>query len=221
MPAPVPPAVSNSGPLRPPQLCGAASQPCSMRPCRPVALQVGWYGGGTAAIVGSVESDGALHVCCRRPLARGRHHCRLCGNIFCTACCSSRVLLPPNFRAPEPERACDECAALLAPLQPFLAGAPLPPAAPCSLVWRPSWVWLPHLRARCRVVGRTGRSFHLPAIGVFSVSLCIKLKPCLLRAWLAVQCMHNWMTARFRRGLCSVTAHHCWSCARCDGASRK
>lgn len=96
-----------------------------------------WYEGGTAAIVGSVESDGTLHVCCRRPLARGRHHCRLCGNIFCTACCSSRVLLPPNFRAPEPERACDECAALLAPLQPFLAGAPLPPAAPCSLVWRP------------------------------------------------------------------------------------
>lgn len=57
-----------------------------------------------------------------RPLSRGRHHCRLCGNIFCSACCGHRQLLPPKFRAAEPQRTCAECAALLQPLQPFLAG---------------------------------------------------------------------------------------------------
>mmetsp|Transcript_4618 Transcript_4618/g.13264 ORF Transcript_4618/g.13264 Transcript_4618/m.13264 type:complete len:721 (-) Transcript_4618:1058-3220(-) len=67
---------------------------------------------------------GACTTCSQpfRPWARGRHHCRLCGKIFCSMCCSQRVLLPPKFRAPEPERACEECALLLEPLQPFLAG---------------------------------------------------------------------------------------------------
>ena len=57
-----------------------------------------------------------------RAFARGRHHCRLCGRIFCGACCAARLLLPPKFRAAEPARACSTCAALLEPLQPFLAG---------------------------------------------------------------------------------------------------
>jgi len=60
--------------------------------------------------------------CRRRPFARGRHHCRLCGRIFCGACCRARMLLPPKFREAEPARACSTCAALLEPLQPFLAG---------------------------------------------------------------------------------------------------
>lgn len=57
-----------------------------------------------------------------RPFSRGRHHCRLCGNIFCSMCCGHRLMLPPKFRIPEPQRTCTECAALLQPLQPFLAG---------------------------------------------------------------------------------------------------
>ncbi len=55
---------------------------------------------------------------------RGRHHCRLCGGIFCAACSATRQLLPPKFREGTPLRVCTSCAALLLPLQPFLAGAP-------------------------------------------------------------------------------------------------
>ncbi|BDA51595.1 probable SH3 domain-containing YSC84-like protein 1 at C-terminar half [Coccomyxa sp. Obi] len=57
-----------------------------------------------------------------RPLARTRHHCRLCGGIFCGACSSGKMLLPPKFRQATPQRVCTNCAALLLPLQPFLAG---------------------------------------------------------------------------------------------------
>lgn len=59
----------------------------------------------------------------RRPLARTRHHCRLCGGIFCGACSCGKLLLPPKFREASPQRVCVNCAALLTPLQPFLAGA--------------------------------------------------------------------------------------------------
>lgn len=36
--------------------------------------------------------------CCKpfKPLVRLRHHCRLCGLIFCHGCSSKRVLLPPK-----------------------------------------------------------------------------------------------------------------------------
>ena len=36
--------------------------------------------------------------CCKpfKPLVRMRHHCRLCGLIFCHGCSSQRVLLPPK-----------------------------------------------------------------------------------------------------------------------------
>lgn len=32
-----------------------------------------------------------------RPFTRLRHHCRLCGKIFCSACCHKKALLPPKF----------------------------------------------------------------------------------------------------------------------------
>ena len=32
-----------------------------------------------------------------KPLARLRHHCRLCGKIFCHACCHKKLLLPPKY----------------------------------------------------------------------------------------------------------------------------
>ncbi|KAK9805137.1 hypothetical protein WJX72_001461 [[Myrmecia] bisecta] len=57
-----------------------------------------------------------------RVCRRARHHCRLCGSIFCHDCCAQRLLLPPKFQERQPQRACLECAALLKPLQPFLAG---------------------------------------------------------------------------------------------------
>lgn len=60
------------------------------------------------------------HLC--RAFRRSRHHCRLCGGIFCASCSSKALLLPPKFQKPEPQRLCDPCAGLLDPLQPFLAG---------------------------------------------------------------------------------------------------
>lgn len=43
-------------------------------------------------------------------LSKRRHHCRLCGDIFCDSCSTHRVLLPlggPEFE--KPVRVCDEC----------------------------------------------------------------------------------------------------------------
>ncbi|KAI8466576.1 MAG: hypothetical protein J3K34DRAFT_524441 [Monoraphidium minutum] len=58
-----------------------------------------------------------------KPLLRLRHHCRLCGKVFCGACCGRRLLLPPRYNRREPQRCCEMCAGLLAPLQPYLVGA--------------------------------------------------------------------------------------------------
>lgn len=85
---------------------------------------------GTAA-----DSPGSfrcwMHHCCRS-LRRTRHHCRLCGGIFCAPCSVPRMLLPPKFQESTPQRVCTNCAALLLPLQPFLAGAHL-------LLHTPDW----------------------------------------------------------------------------------
>lgn len=67
-----------------------------------------------------------LYMLCRA-LRRSRHHCRLCGGIFCGTCSSKALLLPPKFQQQQPQRLCDPCADLLEPLQPFLAGL-----IPCS-----------------------------------------------------------------------------------------
>lgn len=42
--------------------------------------------------------------CCKpfKPIVRMRHHCRLCGLIFCHSCSSKRVLLPPKCDAATP-----------------------------------------------------------------------------------------------------------------------
>lgn len=53
---------------------------------------------------------------------RLRHHCRLCGKLFCHACCCKKLLLPPKYRQQEPQRVCEMCSTLLWPLQPLLAG---------------------------------------------------------------------------------------------------
>ena len=69
------------------------------------------------------ENSDKCFCCCCRALRRSRHHCRLCGGIFCAACTSKALLLPPKFQEKQPKRLCDPCAELLEPLHPFLAGA--------------------------------------------------------------------------------------------------
>ncbi|KAG1674919.1 hypothetical protein FOA52_014712 [Chlamydomonas sp. UWO 241] len=66
----------------------------------------------------------ACGSCCLtfRAITRLKHHCRMCGKIFCHACCHKRLLLPPKFPTREPQRTCELCSSLLLPLQPFLAG---------------------------------------------------------------------------------------------------
>ena len=61
------------------------------------------------------------YSCCRA-LRRTRHHCRLCGGIFCHVCTATYLLLPPKFQQSRPQRCCKQCASLLEPLQPLLAG---------------------------------------------------------------------------------------------------
>lgn len=71
------------------------------------------------------DSHAASCANCHLPfkaLTRLRHHCRLCGKIFCHACCHKRLLLPPRYMQRDPQRTCELCSALLVPLQPYLAG---------------------------------------------------------------------------------------------------
>ncbi|OEU16795.1 hypothetical protein FRACYDRAFT_165136, partial [Fragilariopsis cylindrus CCMP1102] len=43
-------------------------------------------------------------------LSKRRHHCRLCGDVFCDACSSHRVELPlPGVEFEKPVRICDFC----------------------------------------------------------------------------------------------------------------
>ena len=68
----------------------------------------------------------ACKACCQpfKPVVRLRHHCRLCGLIFCHQCSQEKVLLPPKFGYREPQRVCDRCFEVLRPaeLQNALAG---------------------------------------------------------------------------------------------------
>lgn len=50
-----------------------------------------------------------------------KHHCRLCGQIFCNNCSSNYKLLPVEFAVREPQRTCRSCAAEIEPLQEELA----------------------------------------------------------------------------------------------------
>lgn len=49
-----------------------------------------------------------------------RHHCRLCGQIFCNDCTFHRKLLPVYFGVAEPQRVCSSCAHELEPQQAML-----------------------------------------------------------------------------------------------------
>ncbi|CAN0405739.1 unnamed protein product [Ectocarpus sp. 8 AP-2014] len=93
---------------------------------------VAGVGGGTVAGGGGVglkppkwlpDEDTASCSGCGRDFdwARRRHHCRLCGGIFCYACSQFRALLPRSFGSRDPQRLCQPCNARVAPLQEMLA----------------------------------------------------------------------------------------------------
>lgn len=46
-----------------------------------------------------------------------RHHCRMCGKIFCSDCCSNFSLLPRQFNRSDPQRVCVRCFEALLPMQ--------------------------------------------------------------------------------------------------------
>jgi hypothetical protein len=52
-----------------------------------------------------------------------RHHCRSCGQIFCHACSSQRLLLEKEYQMMNPQRVCSWCRDRLAPLQARLSGS--------------------------------------------------------------------------------------------------
>lgn len=69
------------------------------------------------------DSCRPMCILCKSPFTaftRGRHHCRFCGDIFCSACSKGRCLLPVKFRVRDPQRVCDNCYDILEPLQSLL-----------------------------------------------------------------------------------------------------
>eukprot|EP00505_MAST-04D_sp_SCG-Rhode-Island_P002898 Stramenopile-MAST_4_protein_2898 len=56
---------------------------------------------------------------CARPFdwLRRKHHCRLCGYIFCGECTEKRSMLPETFELRKPGRVCDACHDAIEPLQ--------------------------------------------------------------------------------------------------------
>lgn len=56
-----------------------------------------------------MESNVRCTVCCTAPVSRfTRHHCRNCGHLVCSVCCSNRAILPlRGFSGPE--KVCDRC----------------------------------------------------------------------------------------------------------------
>eukprot|EP01059_Diplonema_ambulator_P004629 TRINITY_DN14342_c0_g1_i2.p1 TRINITY_DN14342_c0_g1~~TRINITY_DN14342_c0_g1_i2.p1 ORF type:complete len:662 (+),score=168.41 TRINITY_DN14342_c0_g1_i2:76-2061(+) len=83
-----------------------------------IALEI-YRGQGTASVLGPggrwvPDSMAPCCALCLRPFQwwRRRHHCRLCGNVFCAACSSARCSLSEHANA-GPVRVCDECAELI------------------------------------------------------------------------------------------------------------
>jgi len=66
-----------------------------------------------------------------------KHHCRYCGQIFCGACTSTKLLLPAEFGFNAPERVCDGCCTLLSASQSDLASGALH-AQPTALELAPN-----------------------------------------------------------------------------------
>lgn len=71
-------------------------------------------------------SDNSSKHClsCGNPftaILRTRHHCRLCGGLFCDACSANRRFLPTHIqRLRKPQRVCGHCAETLEPFQELL-----------------------------------------------------------------------------------------------------
>ena len=68
-------------------------------------------------LIGSNRSSGGCHSgmrpSCRQrfTLTRRRHHCRLCGKVFCGSCCPKVVA--PGAEGSPPQRLCIDCAVVL------------------------------------------------------------------------------------------------------------
>ena len=80
---------------------------------------------------GAVDYCEACHI--EFDFFNRRHHCRVCGHIFCAACTSNRMLLPEQFDTLSPERVCDGCAARVGPLQTRLQASRTKSALPNEL----------------------------------------------------------------------------------------
>jgi len=81
--------------------------------------------GGMSAAIPAVPPDwvpddkvvGCMRCAKHFTLLARRHHCRVCGRIYCAACCSNFSLLPRQFNRAEPQRVCVRCFEALLPLQ--------------------------------------------------------------------------------------------------------
>lgn len=56
-----------------------------------------------------MENNVSCSVCCTAPINRfARHHCRNCGHLVCSLCCSNRAVLPLRGFV-GPEKVCNRC----------------------------------------------------------------------------------------------------------------
>eukprot|EP01052_Picozoa_sp_SAG31_P023316 SAG31_NODE_1915_length_6931_cov_6.219555_2_plen_203_part_00 len=69
--------------------------------------------GGSGFWVPDERADACMRSSCRMKftLVRRRHHCRLCGKVFCGICCPKVV--PPGAEGSPPQRLCVECTQFL------------------------------------------------------------------------------------------------------------
>lgn len=59
-------------------------------------------------------------------LTSRKKHCRSCGKIFCSECCSHRTELPPTFKFKGKQRVCDDCYFYLVELYNEKVGSDIP-----------------------------------------------------------------------------------------------
>jgi len=76
------------------------------------------------------QSDDTVELCvrCRSKFSalRRRHHCRACGNIFCSSCAKRFAKLPARFGYVMAERTCEECYWKFAEVAPGKVGKTCP-----------------------------------------------------------------------------------------------
>lgn len=109
----------------------ASAEPVEKEDEQPEETRVAVSSGGTIESANQSEQfwvpDAVAKQCGRCKKGFGfflrKHHCRMCGQIFCNACSTGRELLPTEYAYGDaPQRVCDGCANLInanrAPLSP-------------------------------------------------------------------------------------------------------